>query len=178
MPALKQKYKEEIAAKLKDELGIANVNDLPRIKKVTLNVGLSTKKDPKFIEVMQETLEKISGQKPVVTKARQSIAGFKIREGMPVGAMVTLRGERMWDFIDKLVNVTFPRVRDFQGIKESTVDAAGNLNVGIKEHIAFPEIEADAIDTLHGLQVIITTTANNREHGLALFKALGFPFKK
>lgn len=178
MPALKQQYKEKVAKTLQDKLNLKNVNQVPRVTKVTINAGLNTKRDPKFIEVLQETLEKVTGQKPVVTKARKSVAGFKIREGMPVGTMVTLRGQRMWDFIDKLVNITFPRVRDFQGIKESTVDKGGNLNVGIKEHIAFPEVDADAIDTLHGLQITITTTADNREAGLALFKELGFPFKK
>jgi large subunit ribosomal protein L5 len=178
MPALKEKYKSEIAAKLKSELGIENVNQVPKILKITLNTGLNAKRDPKFIEVLQNTLQKISGQKPVVTKARISISGFKVREGMPVGVMVTLRGERMWDFLEKLVNVTFPRIRDFQGIKENSVSTDGNFNFGIKEHIAFPEVESDAIDTLHGLQITITTTAGNREAGLALFKALGFPLKK
>lgn len=178
MPALKKQYKEKVAKTLQDKLNLKNVNQVPKVTKVTINAGLNTKRDPKFIEVLQETLEKVAGQKPVVTKARKSVAGFKIREGMPVGTMVTLRGQRMWDFIDKLVNITFPRVRDFQGIKESTVDKGGNLNVGIKEHIAFPEVDADAIDTLHGLQITITTTAEDREAGLALFKELGFPFKK
>lgn len=175
--AIKETYAKEVAPALKEQFDLPAMR-VPKIKKVTINTGLSSKKDPKFIETMVNTLERISGQKPVVTKSRKSIAGFKIREGAANGAMVTLRGERMWDFLDKLVNVTFPRVRDFRGIEESTVDSHGNFNVGIKEHIAFPEVEADAIESLHGLQVNITTTAHNKEEGLALFKGLGFPFKK
>jgi large subunit ribosomal protein L5 len=178
MATLKERYNKEIKAKLKDELQLKHAMQVPAIKKVTVNTGLNAKRDAKFIEVLTQTLERITGQKPVVTKARLSIAGFKIREGMPVGAMATLRGRRMWDFMEKLVNVTFPRVRDFRGIDKSTVDRDGNLNVGFKEHIAFPEVPADAVDVLHGLQVNITTTATNREEGLKLFEALGFPFKK
>ncbi len=178
MTIIKEKYQKEIIPKLKTDLKKDNVMQIPRISKVTINVGLSSKRDPKFIETMVDTLTKISGQKPVVTKARKAIAGFKIREGQPLGAMVTLHGERMWDFVDKLAHVTFPRIRDFRGIKRSTVDQAGNFSYGFKEHIAFPEVEADAIDQLHGLQVTITTTAEDRESGMALFTALGFPFKK
>lgn len=174
---LKEKY-AEISGPLAKEIGVKNKMEVPRIVKVTVNTGLSSKKDAKFIEVLESTLTKIAGQKPVVTKARKSIAGFKVREGMPLGAMVTLRGKRMWDFLDKLVHVTYPRVRDFRGVDISSVDASGNLNLGIKEHIAFPEVESDAIDQLHGLQVTVTTTADSREAGIALFKALGFPFKK
>ena len=149
-----------------------------RIEKVTINVGLSSNKDPKFIEVIERTLQRISGQKPVRTMATKSIAGFKIREGMVLGAMVTLRGDRMWAFLDRLVNVSFPRIRDFRGIDEKSVDKSGNFNYGFKEHVAFPEIDANEVESLHGLQVIITTTADSREEGLALFKGLGFPFKK
>lgn len=149
-----------------------------RIEKVTINVGLSSNKDPKFIEVIERTLQRISGQKPVRTMATKSIAGFKIREGMVLGAMVTLRGDRMWEFLDRLVNVSFPRIRDFRGIDEKSVDKSGNFNYGFKEHVAFPEIDANEVESLHGLQVIITTTADSREEGLALFKGLGFPFKK
>lgn len=176
--SLKQQYTEQIVPMLIKELDLKNANQVPKITKVTINSGLSAKRDAKFIETITDTLTKISGQQPVVTKARLSIAGFKVREGMPVGAMVTLRGQRMWDFLDKLVNVTFPRVRDFRGIAEGIVDESGNINIGFKEHIAFPEVEADAIDSLHGLQVTVTTTAEDRAAGLKLFKALGFPFKK
>ncbi|MBT3231070.1 50S ribosomal protein L5 [Candidatus Uhrbacteria bacterium] len=178
MNSLKEQYKSAVVPALKEQLGRKHVLQVPRIKKVTLNTGLSTKRDPKFMEVLLETLERISGQKPVQTKARLSEAGFKIREGMPIGAMVTLRGGRMWDFVEKLVNVSFPRIRDFRGIPESAVDTTGNFNYGFKEHTAFPEINANEVDQLHGLQVNITTTAETKEEGLALFKALGFPFKK
>ncbi len=174
---IKEKYTKEAVPAIKEQFGLPT-GRIPKIVKVTINTGLSTKRDPKFIETMVDTLERISGQKPVVTKARKSIAGFKLREGMPTGASVTLRGPRMWSFLDKLVNVTFPRVRDFRGIEEKTVDRSGNLNVGFKEHIAFPEVEADAIESIHGLQVNVTTSTDNREEGLALFKLLGFPFKK
>ena len=178
MNSLKEQYKSAVVPALKEQLGRKHVLQVPRIKKVTLNTGLSTKRDPKFMEVLLEALERISGQKPVQTKARLSEAGFKIREGMPIGAMVTLRGGRMWDFVEKLVNVSFPRIRDFRGIPESAVDTTGNFNYGFKEHTAFPEINANEVDQLHGLQVNITTTAETKEEGLALFKALGFPFKK
>ncbi len=175
--ALKEKYKSEVMPTLKENFDLHTM-EIPSIEKVTINTGLSTKRDAKFIETMVKTLESISGQKPVITKARKSIAGFKVREGMPVGTSVTLRGERMWAFLDKLVNITFPRVRDFRGIEESTVDSSGNFNVGFKEHIAFPEIEADAIESIHGLQICVKTSTKSREQGLALFKGLGFPFKK
>ncbi|MFH1712245.1 MAG: 50S ribosomal protein L5 [Patescibacteria group bacterium] len=178
MSLLKEQYKTKVAPALKDQFQRKNLLAVPMIKKVTINAGLSAKRDPKFIDVIVETLRRISGQQPVVTKARLSIAGFKIRAGMPVGAMVTLRSGRMWDFLDKFVNVIFPRIRDFRGIPETAVDASGNFNYGFKEHTAFPEIRADEIELIHGLQVSITTTAKTREEGLALFKALGFPFKK
>ena len=178
MSKLQEKFKTTIVPKLQKDLGRKNVLETPKILKVTVNTGLSSKRDPKFIETMVDTLTKITGQKPVVTKARLSVAGFKIREGQALGAMATLRGNRMWDFLDKLVNVTFPRIRDFRGIPLTAVDRDGNFNFGFKEHIAFPEIQADVIDSLHGLQVNITTTAVNREEGMALFKELGFPFKK
>ncbi|MFA6522482.1 MAG: 50S ribosomal protein L5 [Patescibacteria group bacterium] len=178
MNTLKEKYNKEIRAALKASLGLSNDLEVPRVKKVTINARLSSKKDPKAMEVIENTLRRITGQKPVLTRARKSIAGFKVRENMVVGAMVTLRGERAWDFIEKLVNVTFPRIRDFRGITTTTVDSYGNFNVGFKEHTAFPEISSDEIEALHGLQVTITTTATNQKEGMALFQALGFPFKK
>lgn len=177
MSSLKQTYQTTIVPALRDQLGRKHALQVPRITKVTINSGLNSKRDPKFMEVILDTISRISGQQAVQTKARLSEAGFKIREGQTIGAMVTLRGNRMWDFIDKLVNVTFPRIRDFQGITESCVDQSGNFNFGFKEHVAFPEINANEVDQLHGLQVNITTTAKNREEGLMLFKALGFPFK-
>lgn len=178
MATIKEKFTTVVAPKLQSELQRKSLLQTPRILKVTINAGLSSKRDAKFIETLVDTLTKITGQQPVVTKARKSIAGFKIREDMPLGAMVTLRGRRMWDFLDKLVNVTFPRIRDFRGIEITAVDRDGNFNYGFREHIAFPEIESDAIEALHGLQVSITTTAENQEEGLMLFRELGFPFKK
>ncbi|HBU27904.1 TPA: 50S ribosomal protein L5 [Candidatus Uhrbacteria bacterium] len=179
MAQLRDKIKKEVVPALQKELGIANVNAVPKIEKVTLNVGLGRGlKDKAYIDTVTSTLTRITGQKPVFTKARKSIATFKIREGMNIGMKVTLRGPRMYDFIEKLVAVTFPRVRDFRGIEVSAVDQAGNFNYGFREHIAFPEVSSDEVDRLHGLQVTITTTSKSQEKGLTLFRALGFPFKK
>ncbi len=178
MNPLKEHYLKEIRPTLQKKFDRKNILSVARIEKVVINSGLNSKKDPKFIETIIETLQRISGQRPVTTKARKSIAGFKIREGAILGAMVTLRGNRMWDFIQKLVHVTFARIRDFRGIPESAVDSTGNFNYGFKEHTAFPEIDADEIERLHGLQVIIKTTASTHEEGLELFKMMGFPFKK
>lgn len=178
MQKLKEKFATVVLPGLKKEFGGKNVNALPVIKKVTINARLSTKRDPKFIDVIVDTLTRITGQKPVTTKARKAVAGFKIRQGLTVGAMTTLRGPRMWDFLDKLINISFARIRDFRGIPETAVDAHGNFNYGFREHTAFPEISPDDIEKIHGMQVTITTTAQNREEGLALFRALGFPFKK
>lgn len=175
---LKQRYRTEIIPKLKTELGCSNVHQVPSLVKITVNVGASKAvKEPKMIEVMEETLRRITGQKPVRTKARLSIAGFKIRKGMVVGLVVTLRGKRMWDFLEKLVAVTFPRVRDFRGVPLSSVDASGNFSCGFREHMAFPEVRSDEIEAVHGLQVTVTTNAKKRERGLALFRALGVPFQ-
>lgn len=179
MSTLREQYKTSMMKGLQQELGLSNVHQIPRPKKITVNVGVGKGlKDARFLETVEETLRRITGQKPVVTKARISIAGFKIREGMVVGMKVTLRGQRMWDFLDKMVHVSFPRVRDFRGISDSTVDESGNLSVGFKEHIAFPEIKSDEIEMIHGLQVTVTTSAGTRERGLALFRALGIPFQR
>ena len=179
MAQLREQYVKEVVPALKKELELSNSNAVPKMEKVTLNVGLGRGlKDKAYIETVVSTLERITGQKPVFTKARKSIASFKIREGMNIGVKVTLRGPRMYDFVEKLVSVTFPRVRDFRGIETTTVDQAGNFNFGFKEHIAFPEVSSDEVDRLHGLQVTITTSATSRPEGLALFRALGFPFKK
>ncbi|MBP6944445.1 50S ribosomal protein L5 [Patescibacteria group bacterium] len=175
---LKERYQQEIVPALQKELGIKNRMAVPKVTKVVLSVGLSQgAKDPKVAEVVEATLRRISGQRPVKTKAKKSIASFKIREGMVVGTMVTLRGERMWDFLAKLTQVTFPRIRDFRGISSKVVDARGNLSVGFKEHLAFPEIRSDEVERLHGMQVTVTTTAGSRDVGERLFKALGFPFQ-
>jgi large subunit ribosomal protein L5 len=179
MARLKEHFKKNIALALKTELGLKNLNAVPKMEKVTLNVGLGRGlKDKAYIDTVVSTLTRITGQKPVFTKARKSIAAFKIREGMDIGVKVTLRGNRMYDFVEKLVAITFPRVRDFRGIDISTVDESGNFNCGFREHIAFPEVSSDEVDRLHGLQVTITTSSRTKEEGLALFKALGFPFKK
>lgn len=179
MARLKEQFTQEVIPALKKELGIENVHALPKMQKVTLNVGLGRGlKDKAYIDTVAATLERISGQKPVFTQARKSVSSFKIREGMNIGMKVTMRGPRMYDFVEKLVTVTFPRIRDFRGIELTTVDQAGNFNFGFKEHIAFPEVPGEEVDRLHGLQVTITTTATTREEGLALFRAIGFPFKK
>ncbi|MFH1315104.1 MAG: 50S ribosomal protein L5 [Candidatus Uhrbacteria bacterium] len=179
MSTLQEQYKKEVIPALQEEFGIKNINAVPKIEKVTLNVGLGSGiKDAKYQEIVEDTLKRISGQKPVANKARISVAGFKIREGMIVGMKVTLRGKRMWDFIDKLVNVTFPRISDFRGIGPKAIDQNGNFSYGFKEHVAFPEIRPDEIETIHGLEVNITTSATNYDQGMLLFKKLGFPFKK
>jgi large subunit ribosomal protein L5 len=175
---LKAQFNGIISAAMAKEFGITNPMSIPRLVKVTINVGISAgQKDPKLAETVIETVTRITGQKPVETLAKKSIAAFKIREGMTVGAKATLRGERMYAFLLKLVNVTLPRVRDFRGLSPKAVDKSGNLSIGFKEHIAFPEIRPDEVERIHGLEVIITTTAKNREKGLVLFKALGFPFQ-
>lgn len=176
---LREKYNKKVIPELKEKFGYKNNFEVPKISKVTVNVGLGAGlKDSGYTELVQNNIAKITGQKTVAVKARKSIAGFKIREGMEVGVMVTLRGKRMYDFVDKLINISLPRVRDFRGISSKSVDQGGNLSVGIKEHIIFPEIRMDDVERLHGLQVVISSTASNREEGLELFTLLGFPFKK
>lgn len=176
---LKERYAKEIIPKLAKELGVSNVNAVPVPTKVILTVGISPSrhKDGKFLETAEEVLKRISGQKSVQTKARVSISNFKTRKGQVIGLMVTLRGRRMWDFIEKLVAVTFPRVRDFRGVPTRVVDATGSLSYGFAENLAFPEVRSDEVERVHGLQVTITTTAHTAKEGLALFKALGFPFQ-
>ena len=176
---LQEKYKKEIVPVLKKEFGFKNEMLVPRLSKAIINVSFGKhSKDKDVIDSVAKTLTAISGQKPVFTKAKKSISAFKIREGMVIGAMVTLRSKRMYDFIDKLVNVTFPRVRDFRGIDDKSIDRTGNLTVGFKENVAFPEIKMEDVNNIHGLEVVIASTAKNRAEGLALFTALGFPFKK
>jgi len=176
---LKDKYKKEIAPQLIKDLKLDNVMEAPQITKVTLNVGFGRHvKDKAYIEAVQSALTRISGQKPVLTKARQSISSFKIREGMIIGASVTVRGQRMYDFVEKLINATYPRVRDFRGITKKHVDSTGNMTVGFKEHLAFPEIRAEEVDNVFGLEVCLTTSAKTKEEGLRLFELFGFPFKK
>ncbi len=174
-----ERYKKEIAPALKKELGDSNINAVPTVKKISVSIGIPTsQKDSKFLETVDQVLNRITGQKPVEAKAKKSISGFKIREGMVVGKFVTLRGEKMWSFLDKLLNITFPRVTDFRGISTKVVDKTGNLAVGFKEYLPFPEISPDEVERVCGLQVTVTTDAKTKERGLALFKALGFPFQK
>ncbi len=179
MTRLEQRYKDEIMGKLMQEFGITNKHAAPKLKKITLNVGVGKAQgDKKLIEAVVASLTRISGQKPIQTKAKKSISNFKLREGVVVGVMVTLRRDRMYQFLDKLINITLPRVRDFQGIKRSAVDPEGNLNIGFKEHLVFPEIATDSIEHVHGLEVAITTSATKRDQGFRLFELLGIPFKK
>jgi len=178
MAKFKELYQSEIAGKLKEELGLANVMEVPRITKITINMGVGEALgDKKVLENAVADLEKISGQKVVVTKARKSIAGFKVREGWPIGCKVTLRSERMYEFLERLVSIAIPRIRDFRGISPKQFDGRGNFSMGVNEQIIFPEIEYDKIDKLRGLDICITTTARNDDEGRALLKVFNFPFK-
>ncbi len=178
MARLKELYKKELAPKLKEELALANVMEIPRITKVTLNMGVGEAVgDKKILEHAVSDLEKIAGQKVVVTKARKSIAGFKIRDEWPIGCKVTLRDERMYEFLDRLVSIAIPRIRDFRGISPKQFDGRGNFSMGVTEQIIFPEIDYDKIDKLRGMDICITTSARNDEEGRALLKAFNFPLK-
>lgn len=178
MARLKELYRKEIAPKLKEELGLANVMEVPRITKITLNMGVGEAVgDKKVLENAVSDLTKIAGQKVVVTAARKSIAGFKIRDGWPIGCKVTLRQDRMYEFLDRLVAIAIPRIRDFRGISPKQFDGRGNFSMGVNEQIIFPEIDYDKVDKLRGLDICITTTARTDEEGRALLKAFNFPFK-
>jgi len=179
MVRLQERYKGEIVGQLKDRLGYDNVMKVPRITKITLNMGLGeATRDKKVLETASADMAAIAGQKPVITKARVSVAGFKIREGWPIGCKVTLRRERMYEFLDRLINVAIPRIRDFRGFSTRSFDGRGNYNLGVKEQIIFPEIEYDKIDAIRGMDITITTTAEDDAAGLALLEAFGFPFRK
>lgn len=176
---LYETYKKQIVPELKKELALKNVMEVPRIKKIVVNAGIGRfVKDSNFIETVEKNLIRITGQKPVRTKAKKAISNFKIREGQEIGVMVTLRGNRMYEFLEKLLKVTFPRVRDFHGISDKGFDKNGNYTFGFKETIAFPEIKMDEIEKMHGLQVIVNTNAKNKPEGKALLSKLGFPFTK
>jgi len=178
MARFQQLYKEKIIADLMAQFGYKSVMEVPRLTKITLNMGLSEAvADKKIIEHAVGDLTKIAGQKPVVTKARKAIAGFKIREGYPIGCMVTLRGTRMYEFLDRFITVALPRVRDFRGVSGRAFDGRGNYNIGVKEQIIFPEIEYDKIDALRGMNISITTTAKSDEEAKALLGAFKFPFR-
>ncbi|MBI4133308.1 50S ribosomal protein L5 [Candidatus Uhrbacteria bacterium] len=178
MADFRSQFTKEIAPRLAGSLGIENLHAIPRLVKVVINVGYSPARDPKVAEVAEAVLARITGQKPVKTIAKKSISNFKIRQGMPIGAMVTLRGRRMYDFVARLVHIALPRVRDFRGLPSSSIDARGNLSIGFREYIAFPEIRLDEVDKLHGLEVTLVTNARSEQRGRALFEALGFPLRK
>jgi len=178
MSRLEELYKNEVVAELTEEFGYKNVMEVPKITKITLNMGVGEALgDKKLMDFAVADMEAISGQKAVVTKARKSVAGFKVREGWPIGCKVTLRRDRMWEFMDRLIDISLPRVRDFRGINGKSFDGRGNYSMGIKEQIIFPEIDYDKVDKVRGMDVTITTTAKTNEEGHALLKALQFPFR-
>lgn len=179
MNVLKERYQNEVVPALMKELEYGNVMQVPRIQKVVVNIGLGEALDnPKALEAASEDLMKITGQKPVITKARRSIAAFKLREGRAIGAMVTLRGERMWAFLDRLMNIVLPRVRDFRGVSAEAFDGRGNYTLGLREQIIFPEIEYDKVDKVRGMEITIVTTARTDDQAAALLQLLGMPFRK
>ena len=176
---LLQTYQSKVVPLLQEKYKYKNKHQIPRIEKVTLNIGLGEAiQNPKAIESASKQLAAISGQKPVVTRAKHSIAAFKLREGMPIGCMVTLRDRHMWTFLDKLLHIAMPRIRDFRGISPRSFDGLGNYNIGIKEQLIFPEIEFDDVDHVRGLNVSIVTSANNDEESFTMIQNLGFPFRK
>ena len=178
MARLQELYKDTIVPQLQKELGFKSVMEVPRITKITLNMGVGEAVgDKKVIDNAMGDLERISGQKPIVTKSRKSIAGFKIRDGWPIGCKVTLRREQMYEFLDRLINISIPRIRDFRGLNARSFDGRGNYSMGVREQIIFPEIEYDKIDALRGLDITITTTAKTDEQGRALLNAFSFPFR-
>jgi large subunit ribosomal protein L5 len=175
---LKERYKSEVLPRLMKDLGYKNREQVPRLDKVVLNIGLGEAiQNAKALDLAVEELAAITGQKPVITKARKAIANFKLREGMPIGCMVTLRGERMYEFLDRLLNVALPRVRDFKGVSDRSFDGRGNYALGVREQIIFPEIDLDKVDKVRGLTVCINTTARSDAEGKALLQAMGMPFR-
>ena len=179
VPRFKQRYTDEVRANLKEQLGLGNIMEVPRFEKVVLNMGVGgAVQQASLLEAAVKDLEIIAGQKPVVTKAKKSIAGFKLREGNAIGAKVTLRGARMWEFYDRLVSIAIPRIRDFRGMNPDSFDGRGNYTFGVTEQLIFPEIDYDKIDTVRGMDVTIVTTAATDDQGRALLRALGFPFRR
>jgi large subunit ribosomal protein L5 len=176
-PRLKELYESELRARLKDDLGLSSVMQVPRVQKITLNMGVGeAKTDSKAMDSAIEELTTIAGQRAQVRRARKSVASFKIREGMPIGARVTLRGARMWEFLDRLISIALPRIRDFRGLSTSSFDGRGNYSLGVREQIIFPEIDYDSIGAIRGFDIAITTSAQNDEQARALLSALGMPF--
>lgn len=179
MSRLKDFYKDTVVKQLQDEFNYKSVMEVPRITKITINMGVGEAlTDKKVLENAVADMEKIAGQKPVITKARKSVAGFKVREGWPIGCKVTLRADRMYDFLDRLITISIPRIRDFRGLNPKSFDGQGNYSMGIKEQIIFPEIEYDRIDKLRGMDITITTSAKTAEESRALLTAFKFPFRK
>ncbi len=179
IPRLKVKFDTEIRSALKDSLGLSNVMQVPRMEKIVINVGVGrATQQASLLEGALRDLETITGQKPIVTRARKSVAAFKLRQGNAIGAKVTLRGDRMWEFFDRLVALAIPRIRDFRGLNPNSFDGKGNYTFGVMEQLIFPEIEYDKVDATRGMDITIVTTANNDNHGRELLLAFGFPFKK
>ncbi|MDE5415771.1 50S ribosomal protein L5 [Alkalihalobacterium chitinilyticum] len=179
MTRLKEKYKSEIVSSLVEKFNYPSVMGVPKVEKIVINMGVGDAvANPKALDKAVEELTQIAGQKPLITKAKKSIAGFKLREGMPIGAKVTLRGERMYDFLDKLITVSLPRVRDFRGISKKAFDGRGNYTLGVKEQLIFPEIDYDKVDKVRGMDIVIVTTANTDEEARELLTQMGMPFQK
>jgi large subunit ribosomal protein L5 len=179
MAKLHDYYKEQVVNKLVDQFGYKSVMQVPRVEKITLNMGVGEAiTDKKLLDNAAADLTAISGQKPLITKARNSVAGFKIRQGYPIGCKVTLRGERMWEFLERLISIAVPRVRDFRGLNPKSFDGRGNYSMGVREQIIFPEIDYDKVDRVRGLDITITTSAQSDEEGRALLAAFNFPFRK
>jgi large subunit ribosomal protein L5 len=178
VPRLKTRFREQAVPSLMKELGLSNPMQVPRLEKITLNMGVGDAlKDGRMLEAAVDDLAVITGQKAIITKARKSIAGFKLREGMPIGAKVTLRGDRMWEFLDRLVSIAIPRIRDFRGLNPNAFDGRGNFTLGLTEQLIFPEIDYDKVVQVRGMDITVGTTARNDEEGRALLVALGFPFE-
>jgi large subunit ribosomal protein L5 len=179
VPRLKEKYLTEVAPALKEQLALANVNQVPRFSKIVVNMGVGAAAvDAKLLDSAVGDLTIISGQKPVITRAKKSIAGFKIRKGMPIGAKVTLRGDRMWEFLDRLLSAALPRIRDFRGISATSFDGRGNYSMGVDEQLIFPEIDYDKVDRTRGMDITFVSTARTDDECRALLEAFAFPFKK
>jgi large subunit ribosomal protein L5 len=179
MAKLHEVYKDKVVAELQEKFGFSSVMQVPQIEKITLNMGVGEAlADKKILDNAVADLEAISGQKPLITKARKSVAGFKVREGYPIGCKVTLRGERMWEFLERLISIAIPRVRDFRGLNPKSFDGRGNYSMGVREQIIFPEIDFDKVDKVRGMDITITTSANTNDEARALLDAFNFPFKK
>jgi large subunit ribosomal protein L5 len=179
VPRLKSRYREEIRPRLRDELALSNIMEVPRLEKIVVNMGVGEAvTDAKVLDGAVRDLETITGQRPRVNRARKSIAGFKLRAGTPIGAKVTLRGDRMWDFLDRLLATALPRIRDFRGLSPRSFDGRGNYTFGVTEQLIFPEVDYDSIDRVRGMDITVVTTAESDEHALALLEALGFPFSR